>query len=56
MRPKTLSFEQLVKQNKQELLEDENSISRIERKLENRKMGLIKRNRQKKKSTSNNES
>ena len=48
MRPKTLSFEQLVKQNKQELLEDGNSISRIERKLENRKMGLVKKKQAKK--------
>lgn len=48
MRPKTLSFEQLVKQNKQELLEDENSISRIERKLENRKMELVKKKQAKK--------
>lgn len=34
MRPKTLSFEQLVKQNKQELLNDEESIQQIELRLE----------------------
>ncbi|MFA1818735.1 FbpB family small basic protein [Virgibacillus oceani] len=34
MRPKTLNFEQLVQQNKQELLEDEKSISKIEMRLE----------------------
>jgi Fur-regulated basic protein B len=48
MRPKTLSFEQLVKQNKQELLEDENSISIIERKLEKRKMELVEKKQAKK--------
>ncbi|WP_085992534.1 FbpB family small basic protein [Oceanobacillus senegalensis] len=34
MRPKTLNFEQLVKQNKQELLKDEMSIKQIELRLE----------------------
>jgi hypothetical protein len=34
MRPKSLNFEQLVQQNKQELMEDEKSISRIEMRLE----------------------
>lgn len=34
MRPKKLNFEQLVKQNKQELINDENSIRQIELRLE----------------------
>jgi hypothetical protein len=36
MRPKTLNFEQLVQQNKQELMRDEKSISSIEMRLEKR--------------------
>ncbi|WP_164217895.1 FbpB family small basic protein [Virgibacillus sp. YIM 98842] len=36
MRPKTLNFEQLVQQNKQELMRDEKSISNIEMRLEKR--------------------
>ncbi|WP_010649605.1 FbpB family small basic protein [Oceanobacillus massiliensis] len=39
MRPKPLNFEQLVKQNRQELLNDEESITQIELRLEkNRKL------------------
>ncbi|MEC5426038.1 FbpB family small basic protein [Virgibacillus sp. C22-A2] len=34
MRPKTLNFEQLVSQNKQELLEDEKIMSQIELRIE----------------------
>lgn len=34
MRPKSLNFEQLVLQNKQELLNDEESITQIEQRLE----------------------
>ncbi|MBS7429860.1 FbpB family small basic protein [Virgibacillus pantothenticus] len=48
MRPKTLNFEQLVKKNKQELLEDEHSISRIEKKLEKKQMELVEKKREKK--------
>ncbi|RFA37562.1 FbpB family small basic protein [Virgibacillus dokdonensis] len=44
MRPKTLNFEQLVKKNKQELLEDEHSISRIEKKLESKQIELVEKN------------
>lgn len=36
MRPKKLNFEQLVKQNKQELLRDEDSIKQIELRIEKR--------------------
>ena len=36
MRPKTLNFEQLVQQNKQELMRDEKSISNIEMRVEKR--------------------
>ncbi|WP_121639986.1 FbpB family small basic protein [Virgibacillus sp. Bac330] len=48
MRPKTLNFEQLVKRNKQELLEDEHSISRIEKKLESKQIELVEKKRDKK--------
>ncbi|MFD1066081.1 MULTISPECIES: FbpB family small basic protein [Oceanobacillus] len=34
MRPRSLNFEQLVDMNRQELLNDEKSISQIEEKLE----------------------
>ncbi|WP_373895863.1 FbpB family small basic protein [Virgibacillus natechei] len=34
MRPKSLNFEQLVQQNKRELLDDEKSLSQLEIKLE----------------------
>ncbi|WP_087974809.1 FbpB family small basic protein [Oceanobacillus rekensis] len=37
MRPKLLNFEQLVNENKQELLNDEESISRIEMRLEKKR-------------------
>jgi len=37
MRPKTKNFEDLVKQYKEELLTDENELSQIEVRLENRK-------------------
>ncbi len=48
MRPKTLNFEQLVKKNKQELLEDEHSITRIEKKLESKQIELVEKKRDKK--------
>lgn len=41
MRPKTLSFEQLVNENRQELLEDEKRISQIEMRLEKKHTELI---------------
>jgi len=44
LRPKTLNFEQLVQQNKQELLKDENSISKIEMRLEKRQEAAQKQN------------
>lgn len=47
MRPKTLNFEQLVKQNRQELLNDEESITQIEIRLE-RKQEAIMKSQQKK--------
>lgn len=34
MRPKSLNFEQLVQQNKRELLEDEKSLSQLEMRLD----------------------
>ncbi|GGN58472.1 MULTISPECIES: FbpB family small basic protein [Oceanobacillus] len=36
MRPKRMSFEQLVSQNIREMLEDENSINQLEMRLEKR--------------------
>jgi Fur-regulated basic protein B len=36
MRPKTLNFEQLFQQNKQELMEDKRELSQIEVRLEKR--------------------
>lgn len=36
MRPKRMSFEQLVNQNIREMLEDENSIDQLEIRLEKR--------------------
>ncbi|GAA0446819.1 MAG: FbpB family small basic protein [Bacillota bacterium] len=47
MRPKTLNFEQLVKQNKQELLDDKKSISQIETRLEMKQMKLVQNKRKK---------
>ncbi|UJL47782.1 FbpB family small basic protein [Virgibacillus sp. NKC19-16] len=34
MRPKSLNFEQLVQQNKRELLDDEKSLSQLEMRLD----------------------
>lgn len=45
MRPKTLRFEQLVNQNKQELLNDEKSISQIELRLEKKQEALVEQKR-----------
>lgn len=41
MRPKTLTFEQLVNENRQELLEDEKKISQIELRLEKKQADLV---------------
>ncbi|WP_156288669.1 FbpB family small basic protein [Oceanobacillus salinisoli] len=43
MRPKPLKFEQLVQQNKQELLEDEKQIAQIELRLEKKQEELVKK-------------
>ncbi|MBM7598762.1 hypothetical protein JOC34_001119 [Virgibacillus halotolerans] len=40
MRPKTLTFEQLVNENRQELLEDEKKISQIEMRLDKKRAAL----------------
>lgn len=45
MRPKTLNFEQLVNQNKQELLSDEQRISQIEMRLEKKQTDLVMKKR-----------
>jgi hypothetical protein len=45
MRPKSLNFEQLVKENRQELLNDEKSISRIEMRLEKKQEALVLKQR-----------
>ncbi|MFC2950274.1 FbpB family small basic protein [Virgibacillus sediminis] len=42
MRPKSLNFEQLVQQNKQELLENKKEITKIEMRLERRQEELVK--------------
>lgn len=41
VRPRYLNFEQLVHQNKQELLNDENELSEIEMRFENRQAELV---------------
>ncbi|RDW18406.1 FbpB family small basic protein [Oceanobacillus arenosus] len=41
MRPRALNFDQLVKQNKQELLEDEKKITQIELRLEKKHRDLV---------------
>lgn len=47
MRPKTLNFEQLVNQNRQELLEDEKRITQIEMRLERKQTELTDEKRKK---------
>ncbi|GAB3068391.1 FbpB family small basic protein [Virgibacillus ainsalahensis] len=42
MRPKSLNFEQLVQQNKQELLDDEKRINQIELRLKKKQEALAK--------------
>ncbi|MEW9677493.1 FbpB family small basic protein [Lentibacillus sp. L22] len=41
MRPKTQNFEQLVSQNKQELLQDEKRLDQIELRLEKKQAQLV---------------
>ncbi len=41
MRPKTLNFEQLFQQNKQELMEDKRELSQIEVRLEKRQSDSV---------------
>jgi len=45
MRPKTLRFEQLVRQNKQEILNDEHRMRQIEHRLEKKQEELIEKQR-----------
>jgi hypothetical protein len=45
MRPKTLRFEQLVRQNKQEILNNESSMRQIELRLENKQEELVEKQR-----------
>lgn len=47
MRPRSLNFEQLVNQNRQELLEDEKRISQIEIRLEKKQAELTTAKRKK---------
>lgn len=42
MRPRALNFEQLVKQNKQDTLNDEERITQIEMRLEKRQEANVK--------------
>ncbi|MFC3039914.1 FbpB family small basic protein [Virgibacillus xinjiangensis] len=42
MRPKSLNFEQLVQKNKEELLDNEKEITKIEMRLERRQEELVK--------------
>ncbi|MGY0692213.1 FbpB family small basic protein [Virgibacillus sp. FSP13] len=41
MRPKIQTFEQLVKQNRQELMQDEKSLNQIEKRLEKKQVKLV---------------
>ncbi|MFD1039029.1 FbpB family small basic protein [Virgibacillus byunsanensis] len=45
MRPKFQSFEQLVKENKQELLQDEKSLQQIELRLEKKQSAMAVKNK-----------
>ncbi|QKY71427.1 FbpB family small basic protein [Lentibacillus sp. CBA3610] len=42
MKTKSLTFEQLVQENKQELLADEKQLSQIEKRLEKKQTGLLR--------------
>lgn len=46
MRPRSLNFEQLVDLNRQELLNDEESISQIEKKLDRKQQAFLLADRQ----------
>ncbi|RKQ37972.1 FbpB family small basic protein [Oceanobacillus halophilus] len=43
MRARSINFEQLVQQNKQEILEDKKRIKQIEMRLEKKQEDLVKR-------------
>jgi len=45
MRPRKMNFEQLVRQNKQELLNDEQSITQLELRLERKQEEKSKKER-----------
>lgn len=45
MRPKTLRFEQLVHQNKQEILNDEKTLKMIEQRIEKKQEALVEQQR-----------
>lgn len=47
LRPKTLNYEQLVNENRQELLDDEKKITQIEMRLEKKQTDLTKAKRNK---------
>lgn len=46
MRPKRLSFEQLVNQNIRELLDDENSLDQLEIRLEKKQEAISRKQRE----------
>ncbi|MCF3944748.1 FbpB family small basic protein [Oceanobacillus alkalisoli] len=46
MRPKRMSFEQLVSQNIRELLDDENSLDQLEMRLEKKHEAKAKKQRE----------
>ncbi|AIF43919.1 FbpB family small basic protein [Virgibacillus sp. SK37] len=47
MRPKTLNFEQLVKENKQELLRNEKEVMQLEMRLEANQAAMVEKKRNK---------
>ncbi|MBD1224387.1 FbpB family small basic protein [Virgibacillus halodenitrificans] len=47
MRPKTLNFEQLVKENKQELLRNEKEVMQLEMRLEAKQAAMVEKKRNK---------
>lgn len=46
MRPKSLNFEQLVQQNKRELLDDEKSLSQLEVRLDKKQADATEQNQE----------
>lgn len=46
MRPKSLNFEQLVQQNKRELLDDEKSLSQLEMRLDKKQADATEQNQE----------